>query len=262
MIRALGIAASGMGAQQNRIDTVANNLANANTAGFKRSRIDFQDLMYQQSRPAGATLESGGQVPVGFDQGLGVRSAATQRIFLQGSVEQTDNPLDVCVQGDGFFQVTMPDGSAGYSRDGSFKRDSSGNLVTSDGYVLNPAITIPSNATGVVIGSDGKISVTVTGQTTPQDVGQLQLARFPNPAGLMAGGRNIYVETGASGAATSGTPGSDGLGTLQQGYLEGSNVKVVDEMVAMITAQRAYEINARVIQGADQMMGILGELKR
>jgi flagellar basal-body rod protein FlgG len=218
--------------------------------------------MYQQSRPAGTTLESGGQVPVGYDQGLGVRSSSTQRIFVQGSIEQTDNPLDACVQGEGFFQVTMPDGSTAYTRDGSFKRDSTGNLVTSDGYLLNPAITIPTNATGIVIGGDGQVSVTIPGQTTPQQVGQITLAQFANPAGLTAAGRNLYVENAASGTPTTGTPGTDGLGTLTQGYLEGSNVKVVDEMVAMITAQRAYEINARVIQGADQMMGILGELKR
>ena len=262
MIRAMNIASTGMVAQQHRIDNVANNLANEATTGFKRTRIEFQDLMYLTTRPAGATLPTGTVVPVGLYEGLGTIASATQRLFTQGTLNQTGGALDACIEGEGFFQVTMPDGTTAYTRDGSFKRDASGQIVTSDGYYLNPPISIPSNATNVVIGTDGKVSVNIPGSSTPQQVGQLTLARFTNPTGLESAGRNLYVETAASGTPTTGNPATNGAGGVRQGFLEASNVTVVDEMVDMIQAQRAYEINAKVVQGAEQMLSVVAELKR
>lgn len=262
MMRALYTSATGMMAQQMNMDVVANNLANVNTTGFKRSRVDFQDLLYQNTREAGTTVAKGAEVPTGAQAGLGVRSAAVQKIYSQGEFQQTDNPLDLVIEGDGFFQVLMPDGTTSYTRDGTFKLDSQGRIVTSDGYALQPEITVPAEATSIAIGSDGTVSVTLPGQTQPQELGQVQIARFLNPAGLNSIGRNLALPTAASGEAVTGTPGMDGLGTLAQGMIERSNVKVVEEMVNMIVAQRAYEINSKSIQTADEMLGIANNLRR
>jgi flagellar basal-body rod protein FlgG len=262
MMRALYTSATGMMAQQMNMDVVANNLANVNTTGFKRSRVDFQDLLYQNTREAGTTVAQGAQVPTGAQAGLGVRNAAVQKIYSQGEFQQTDNPLDLVIEGDGFFQVLMPDGNTSYTRDGTFKLDSQGRMVTSDGYALQPEITVPAEATSIAIGSDGTVSVTLPGQTQPQELGQIQVARFLNPAGLNSIGRNLALPTASSGEAVTGTPGMDGLGTLAQGMIERSNVKVVEEMVNMIVAQRAYEINSKSIQTADDMLGIANNLRR
>ena len=262
MMRSVYTAASGMAAQQFNIDTIAHNLANVNTTGFKKVRLDFQDLMYETQRTAGTQLASGGQVPVGLQVGLGTKVSASQRIMSQGVFQQSANPLDLGIDGEGFFKVILPDGSPAYSRDGSFKRDSTGAIVTSDGYKLDPAVQIPAEATSIIVGADGKVSVMLPGTTTPTDAGQITLNRFPNPVGLQARGKNLYTETAASGVATQGNPGTTGFGTLSQGFVEMSNVQVVDEMVNMISAQRAYEINARVIQGADHMLGIVASLKQ
>ena len=261
MIRALRTAATGMRAQQMNVDTIANNLSNVNTTGFKRTRMDFQDLFYQQLRVAG-TPTAERQLPTGLQVGLGVRSAATQKLFSQGVFEETSNPLDVAIEGHGFFQVTMPDGVISYTRDGSFKRDSEGSLVTSDGYLVEPAITIPPDATLISVSSDGTVSAQVAGEAEPQVLGEIQLASFPNPAGLTSIGRNLYLKSAASGEATVNAPGSEGFGTVAQGFLEKANVDVVEEMVSMISAQRAYEINSRVIQGADEMLEVAGGLLR
>ncbi len=262
MMRALWTSATGMMSQQLNMDVIANNLANVNTTGFKRSRVDFQDLLYQTTRAAGSTAAQGSQVPAGTQVGLGSRPTAILKIHSQGEFQQTDNPLDIAIEGDGFFQVTMPDGSMGFTRDGSLKTDSQGRLVTGDGFVLQPEITIPAESTKVSIGTDGTVTVSIAGQTAPQEVGQIQLARFVNPAGLNNIGRNIVLPTAASGEPIQGTPGRDGLGTLAQGMLERSNVQVVEEMVNMIVAQRAYEINSKAIQAADEMLGIAGGLRR
>jgi flagellar basal-body rod protein FlgG len=262
MMRALYTSATGMTAQQLNMDVVANNLANVNTSGFKRSRVDFQDLLYQSTREAGTTVAKGAQVPTGTQAGLGVRSSAIQKLYSQGEFQQTDNPLDVVIEGNGFFQVLTPDGGTAYTRDGSFKMDSQGRIVTSDGYPLQPEITVPAEAKSVTIGNDGTVSVTLPNQAQPQELGQIQIARFLNPAGLSSIGRNLATPTASSGEATTGTPGLDGLGTLAQGMIERSNVKVVEEMVNMIVAQRAYEVNSKGIQTADEMLGIANNLRR
>jgi flagellar basal-body rod protein FlgG len=262
MIRALYTAATGMEAQQLNMDVTANNLANVNTTGFKKSRVDFQDLLYQTVKSAGAMQAQGTQVPTGIQVGLGTRMAATQKIFTQGDYKQTDNDLDVMIEGDGFFQVMLPNGDLAYTRDGSFKIDGTGKLVTSDGYVVQPEITIPDTATDISIGEDGTVSVTTSGQSATQQIGQLQLTRFLNPAGLKSLGKNLLGETDVSGDANTVTPGEDGSGTLSQGMIEMSNVKVVDEMVNMIEAQRAYEINSKSIQAADDMLSTANNLKR
>lgn len=262
MIRALWTAATGMEAQQLNIDTISNNLANVNTTGFKKSRVEFQDLLYQTIRPAGTTEAAGAQAPTGIQVGLGTRYSATQKIFSQGDYQQTDNPLDLTIEGDGFFQVLLPGGGAGYTRDGAFKLNAQGMLVTSDGYQLDPAITIPPEATTIAIGADGTVSYTVPGQSAAQSAGNIEVAKFANPAGLMNQGKNIMVTSEASGEAISGAPGSDGLGTLAHGFLEMSNVKVVEEMVNMIVAQRAYEVNAKAIQTSDEMLNIANGLRR
>lgn len=262
MIRALWTAASGMQAQQKGIDVVANNLANVNTTGFKRSRADFQDLMYQNFKSMGAPSTSTTQVPTGIQIGLGTRLVAVSKIFTSGDFTQTGNDLDMAVEGDGFFSITMPDGTTGYSRAGAFKRDSTGQIVTSDGNPLSPAITIPNNATKINIGSDGTISVQQAGQTAATTVGNIQLATFSNPAGLTSLGKNIYMPTDASGAATTGTPGQNGVGTVSQGFLEMSNVNVAEEMVSMIVGQRAYEINSKAVNAADEMLQTANNLKR
>ena len=262
MIRALHTAATGMNAQQINIDTVANNLANVNTSGFKKSRMNFQDLMYQNIKMAGAPSTENTMNPTGLQIGLGIRPSASQKIFSAGAFVQTDNPLDLAIEGDGFFQVAMPDGSFGYTRDGSFKLDGEGNIVTPEGYLLEPSISVPTDATSISVGQDGTVSVMTAGATEAQEVGQITLARFANPSGLQAVGRNLLKETPASGSPTVGTPGIEGLGSLNSGVLEMSNVDVVKEMVEMIRAQRAYQVNSRVIRGADEMLGMVADIKR
>jgi flagellar basal-body rod protein FlgG len=254
VIRALFTAGTGMQAQQLNLDVIANNLANVNTNGFKRTRVDFQDLLYQTLKPAGAQ-SGGGQVPTGVQVGHGTRAAATQKIFAQGTFTQTENPLDMVIEGDGFFQLLRPDGSVSYTRAGSFKRDSQGQIVNGDGLVLQPALSIPADAQDISIASDGTVSVTTASSSAPQQLGHLELARFSNPAGLNAIGRNQFLATAASGPATTGQPGQRGFGSVSQGFVEMSNVSVVDEMVNMIAAQRAFEANSKAIKAADEMLG-------
>ncbi|RLA77837.1 MAG: flagellar basal-body rod protein FlgG [Deltaproteobacteria bacterium] len=261
-MQALWIAATGMKGQELRINVIAHNLANVNTSGFKVSRIDFEDLLYQSLKAAGATSAAGYQVPTGMDVGLGVRPAAIQKIFLQGDYHQTQNPLDLAIEGKGFFKVTMPDGQIAYTRSGSFKLDSEGRIVTSEGYPLDPEIVIPAQAITVTVDPDGTINVTLPGQIQPSQVGRIELADFVNPAGLKAIGKNLFLPTAASGDPTTGNPGEDGMGTIAQGFLEMSNVDMVTELVEMIMAQRAYEINGKVIQSADDMLQIVSNLKR
>ena len=261
-MQAMWIAATGMKGQELRINVIAHNLANVNTSGFKVSRIDFEDLLYQSLKAAGATSAAGYQVPTGMDVGLGVRPAAIQKIFLQGDYHQTQNPLDLAIEGKGFFKVTMPDGQIAYTRSGSFKLDSEGRIVTSEGYPLDPEIVIPAQAITVTVDPDGTINVTLPGQIQPSQVGRIELADFVNPAGLKAIGKNLFLPTAASGDPTTGNPGENGMGTIAQGFLEMSNVDMVTELVEMIMAQRAYEINGKVIQSADDMLQIVSNLKR
>jgi len=262
MIRALFTAATAMTAQQLNIDNTANNLANVNTAGFKRSRVDFQDLLYQTPRMPGSPTAQGAEAPTGIQIGSGVRAASTQRIFSQGDFQQTDNPLDLVIEGDGFFQVLRGDGSTAYTRAGSFRKDANGRVVNPDGYSLQPEISIPAQAVNISIGTDGTVSVTLAGNNTPQQVGTIELARFANPAGLNAVGRNLFLPTTASGTAITGAPGSLGFGTLSQGFIEMSNVKVVEEMVNMIIGQRAYEAGSKAVQSADEMLAQANNLRR
>lgn len=260
MIRSLWISKTGLDAQQTQMDVVANNLANVSTNGFKRSRAVFEDLLYQNIRQPGAQSSQQTQLPSGLQIGTGVRPVAAERIHTQGNLQQTGNKLDVAVQGTGFFPVLMPDGSTGYTRDGSFQTDAQGQLVTSSGYVIQPAVTIPANASSVTIGSDGVVSVTQPGSVAPVQVGQLQLASFVNPAGLQSSGQNLYLESASSGAPSMANPGANGNGTLVQGYLETSNVNVVEELVNMIQTQRAYEINSKAITTSDQMLQKLSQI--
>lgn len=262
MIKAMNTAATGMVAQQTNIDNIANNLANVNTTAFKKSRIEFQDILYQNFRRAGTPSAIGSVIPVNLDVGYGSRAVATTREFTPGSISITNNATDMAISGNGFFQVQMPDGTTAYTRDGSFKLSSEGQFVTADGFRLQPEITVPEDATDLSVGIDGQVSVMVVGSEVPQQVGQIELAKFINPAGLSAVGHNLFVESAASGAPITATPGSDGLGTLDQGHLETSNVSVVDEMVNMIMAQRAYEINSKVIQTSDDMTQVVNSLKR
>lgn len=262
MIRALWTAATGMQAQQLNIDVVANNLANVNTTGFKRARGDFQDLLYQTLRVAGTASSSGTEVPTGIQVGHGVRTAAVQKIFLQGDFMQTLNELDMTIEGKGFFQILKPDGEISYSRAGAFKLDSDGRVVTSDGYPMEPEITVPEDTINISIGPDGTVSVLQAGETEASEVGNIELAMFANEAGLKNIGRNLYETTDASGDAITGTPGEDGFGTIAQGFLEMSNVNIVEEMVNMIISQRAYEINSKVIQTSDSMLQVANNLKR
>lgn len=262
MIRALWSGASGMLAQELNIDTISNNLANVNTAGFKRSRVDFQDLIYQTFKSAGAQAAAGTQIPTGIQVGHGSRPVATQKIFSQGDFTQTEAPLDMVIEGDGFFFALLPDGTTAYTRAGAFKQDGQGRVVTSDGFLLQPSITIPATMTDISISSDGTVEVTLPDTNVPQQIGTIQLARFANPAGLENIGRNLFVETTASGPAIMGTPGTNGFGTLAQGFLEMSNVKLVEEMVNLIVAQRAYEISSKSIQAADEMLGIANNIRR
>jgi flagellar basal-body rod protein FlgG len=260
MIRSLWIAKTGMEAQQTQLDTISHNLANVGTNGFKRGHVVFEDLIYQNLRQAGAASSDQTTLPTGLQVGLGVRPVATSRIFSQGNLQQTTNNLDLAIKGQGFFQVQQPDGTTAYTRDGSFQVDANGQLVTNNGYLVQPGITIPANAQTVTIAADGTVSVAVAGQSTPQEVGQLAIASFVNPAGLDPKGQNLWAETAASGAPQAGVPGSNGLGSLQQGYVETSNVNVVEELVAMIQTQRAYELNSKAIQTSDQMLQRLGQL--
>ncbi len=262
MMRALYTAASGMEAQQFAMDTISNNLANVNTTGFRRNEARFQDLVYQEMRapgtPVGASV-----VPVGQDVGLGVKVGSSEKIFTQGTLTQTGNALDVAIQGDGFFQVTMPDGTTAYTRDGSFKRDANGAIVTADGYFLQPQITIPQNAQNLSIGEDGTVTALVPGSNLPQQLGQIQLARFVNPAGLSPlGGDNLYTQTAASGAPIVSQAGLNGTGLLQGGYLENSNVQVVQEIVNMIVSQRAFEADSKSITAADEMLQTANQIIR
>lgn len=260
MNRSLWIAKSGMEGQQFKLDTISNNLANVATNGYKRGGVVFEDLMYDSLRSAGAASSDQTQLPTGLQVGLGTRVSASTRNFSQGNLQQTGNNLDLAVKGQGFFQIQLPDGSTGYSRDGAFQLDAAGQVVTANGHVLEPGITVPVNAQSVTVAADGTVTVTLPGQTAPQSLGQLQLASFINPGGLEARGQNLYAETAASGAPSVGAPGADGRGSLLQGYVEGSNVNVVEELVAMIATQRAYELNSKAIQTTDQMLARLGQL--
>jgi flagellar basal-body rod protein FlgG len=262
MLRALYTAATGMQAQQINIDTIANNIANVNTTGFKQGRAEFQDLLYQNIRTAGTASSSSTTYPVGLQLGLGTRAVATARIFSQGDFQQTGNPLDLVIQGQGFFQVRLPSGETAYTRDGTFHLNAQGSLVTADGSVLEPQLTIPPSAQNIVIGADGTVSVTLAGQTAAQQVGTVQLATFQNSGGLNPVGSNLYMATTASGDAITGTPGQTGLGTINQGFLEQSNVDIVKEMVNMIVAQRAYEVNSKAIKVADDMLSQINNLSR
>ncbi len=262
MMRALYISATGMEAQQLNIDIISNNLANVNTAGFKKSRGDFQDLLYQTLRMAGASSGTGTQIPSGIQIGSGVRPASVQRIFTPGDFQNTQNALDLAIEGEGFFQVLTPDGTVAYTRAGAFKKDNSGRIVTSDGYPVEPSITIPADALNVTISSNGTLSVLQPGSPLPTEVGTVQLARFSNPSGLNSIGRNLFLPTAASGEVISGTPGESGFGTIAQGFLEASNVNIAEELVNMIIGQRAYEINSKAIQTADEMMRTANEVKR
>ncbi len=260
MIRSLWIAKTGLDAQQTQLDVVANNLANVGTTGFKRSRAVFEDLMYQNLRQSGGQTSDQTRMPSGLQLGTGVRVVASERIHTQGNPTKTDNPKDVSINGGGFFQVLMPNGTTAYTRDGSFQTDQSGQLVTASGYPVQPAITLPQGTTSLTIGSDGTVSVIQTGSTASVQVGQLQLATFLNSAGLQSVGENLYAETDASGAPNQTAPGQNGAGTLSQGYVESSNVNVVEELVNMIQTQRAYEINSKVITASDQMLTKLAQL--
>jgi flagellar basal-body rod protein FlgG len=254
-MRSLFTASTGMAAQQLNIDVIANNIANVTTTGFKRSRAEFSDLLYQEYRRVGTqSSDTGTIVPAGVQVGLGVKPVSVYRINEQGSLIATNNQLDIAIKGRGFLQVTLPDGTVGYSRDGSLKRDQDGQITTNDGYPLEPSITIPANASAITIGKDGTVSVTTAASATSQQIGTIQLADFVNPAGLQPRGDNLYLETAASGAPQTGTAGLNGLGTLDQNALEASNVNVVEEMVNMIETQRAYEMNSKAISTADQML--------
>ena len=262
MLRAIWTAAAGMKAQQLFIDTIANNLANVNTSGFKKSRVNFQDLLYQIITMAGTKAPGGGQLPVGIEVGHGGQPVAIEKLFTQGDITETKNPLDIVIEGNGFFQVLQPDGSVAYTRDGSFKLDKDGRMVTANGLPLEPEIVIPSEATNISISHDGTVSVLIPGSTTPQQVGSIALAKFINPGGLKSIGYNLYETTDASGESITGAPGLEGFGAISQGFLEMSNVQVVEEMANMIIAQRAYEINAKSIQTTDEMLRIANNLRR
>jgi flagellar basal-body rod protein FlgG len=249
-----------METQQTNMDVIANNLANVNSAGFKKSRADFQDILYQTVKVAGASSAPGIEVPTGVQVGLGSRVAAVQKIFTTGDIQQTGNDLDLAVEGSGFFQVTQPNGEAAYTRAGAFKKDGTGRLVTSDGYPLFPEVIIPENATQISIGQSGAVEVFLDGQSTPTQVGAIELTRFSNPAGLKALGHSLFGETPTTGVPSTGIPGENGFGVLAQGFLEGSNVSIMEEMVNMIAGQRAYEINSKAIKTADEMLQMTNNL--
>jgi flagellar basal-body rod protein FlgG len=260
MIRSLWIAKTGLDAQQTQMDVISNNLANVSTTGFKRARAVFEDLLYQTIRQPGAQSSEQTQLPSGLQIGTGVKPVATERVFTQGNLQQTGNSRDVAIQGNGFFQVLMPDGTTAYTRDGSLQTDANGQLVTASGYAIQPAITVPADTQSLTIARDGTVSATQPGSATPTVIGTLQLAMFVNPAGLQSLGENLYAETASSGTPSSNAPGSNGAGLLNQGYVETSNVNVVEELVNMIQTQRAYEINSKAISTSDQMLQRLTQL--
>lgn len=262
MIRSLYTGATGMVAQQLNVDVIANNLANVNTTGFKKSRADFQDLLYQTLRAPGTITSTGNQVPTGIQVGLGVKPAGVTKMFLQGDFRNTQNELDMAIEGKGFFQIERPDGSIAYTRAGDFQLDSNGQVVNIDGYPLYPSITVPQDATIVSIDREGIVSVFQPGSTTPSEVGQIELANFVNPAGLLSEGKSLYKETEASGPPITGLAGNNEFGTILQGFLEVSNVSVVEELTQMIIAQRGYEVNSRAVQASDEMLQQASNLKR
>ena len=260
-MRSLDIASTGMQAQQTNVEVISNNIANMNTTGYKRQRVEFQDLLYQNLRRVGTTSsDTGTVVQSGAQVGLGVKTAAVYRIGEQGNLQQTSNQLDMAISGNGFFQVTLPTGDTAYTRDGTFSLSPSGGIVTADGYVVQPGITIPTNATSVTINANGEVLATIAGAVAPTNVGQIQLAVFPNETGLSANGGNLLTQTAASGGPVSGVPGTSGFGSVMQGFVETSNVNVVSEMSSLITAQRAYEMNSRVISASDDMLSTLTKL--
>ena len=261
MIRSLWISKTGMDAQQTQLDVVSNNLANVNTTGFKRSRAVFEDLLYQNAREPGAQSSQQTTLPSGLQIGTGTRVVTTERLHTQGNLTKTGNSTDVAINGNGFFQVQMPDGTLAYTRDGNFQINAQGQLVTSSGYPVQPAVTVPQNATSLTIGKDGVVTVTTPGTVNSTQVGTFQLANFINPAGLRSLGENLYAETEASGTANLANPGSNGVGALNQNYVETSNVNVVEEMIQMIQTQRAYEINSKAVQTADRMLEKVAQLK-
>lgn len=260
MINSLWISKTGMQAQQTQLDVISNNLANVSTNGFKRANAVFEDLMYQNLRQVGANSSEQSELPTGLQLGLGVRTVATSRSFTQGSLQQSGNHLDLAVNGSGFLQVTMPDGTTGYTRDGSLQLDAQGRMVTSSGYPLTAGITIPADAQSITVSADGVVSAKMPGQATPQQVGNIELANFVNPAGLEPRGQNLFSESLASGNPITGAPGSAGMGTVMQGFVETSNVNVVQELVTMIQTQRAYEMNSKAITTSDQMLQRLSQL--
>lgn len=261
-MRALSIGATGMLAQQLNVEVISHNIANMNTTAYQRRRAEFQDLLYQNQRRVGSNSSDANTiVPAGVQIGLGVKTAAVYRISEQGNLSLTENPLDLAINGNGYFQITLPNGDTAYTRAGALQVDANGDIVTADGFSVEPGITIPQNAVDIAINASGEVLVSLDGQTAPQNVGQLNLANFINEAGLLAIGENLMLETPASGTAITGTPGSTGFGTIQQGFLETSNVNVVDEITNLISAQRAYEMNSKVIETADQMMSTLGNIR-
>src|ERR1700759_3005739 len=261
-MRALDIAGTGMQAQQTNVEVISNNIANLTTTGFKRQRAEFQDLMYQNLRRVGSnSSDAGSLVPSGAQIGLGVKTAAIYAINEQGALTQTSNTLDMAIQGKGYFQITLPDGTTGYTRDGTFGLAADGTIVTADGFTVQPGLQIPTAATGVTINTSGQVQVTIQGQTAPQTIGQLQLATFPNSAGLDAQGGNLLLQTAASGAPVTGNPGTAGFGSVEQGFIETSNVNVVTEITNLITAQRAYEMNSKVITSSNEMLSTLTNLR-
>jgi flagellar basal-body rod protein FlgG len=262
MMRALWTAGSGMLAQQFNIDTISNNLSNVNTSGFKKMRPDFEDLLYQTIREPGSYTHQEVQLPTGLQVGHGVRPVATTKIFTQGDFQQTENPLDLVIEGNGFFQIQMPDGTINYTRNGAFKLDSEGSIVTSEGYYLEPRITVPQAIQSISVGANGIVSVIMAGENEPQQIGQIELATFINPAGLANKGQTLYSQTAASGEPVVSNPGADGSGQVLSGYLEMSNVRIVEEMVNMIVAQRAYDINSKAVQASDEMLQTANNLKR
>lgn len=260
MIRSLWISKTGLNAQQTKMDVIANNLANVSTNGFKRSRAIFEDLMYQTLRQPGAQSSQQTQLPTGLQLGTGVKPVATESVFIQGAPQPTDNSRDIFINGTGFFQILMPDGTTAYTRDGAFQSDINGQIVTSSGYPLQPPITVPPNAIDITVARDGTVSATMPGSVAPVQVGNVQLASFINPAGLQKMGENLFLETAASGAPNQNAPGTNGLGTVMQRYVEASNVNVVEELVNMIQTQRAYEMNSKSIETSDQMLQRLAQI--
>jgi flagellar basal-body rod protein FlgG len=260
MIRSLWTARTGLDAQQTSLDVIANNLANVSTNGFKRQRAVFEDLLYQTIRQPGAQSTQQTQISSGLQIGTGVRPVATERIFTQGSPQQTGGDLDLMIQGDGFFQIALPDGTTAYTRDGAFQRDNQGNMVTASGYPLVDNINIPADAVSITVGKDGTVSVLQANSVTPVQIGAIQLATFINPGGLQASSENLFLETASSGVATPSQPGVNGAGVINQHYVESSNVNVAEELVSMIVTQRAYELNSRAITTSDQMLGRLTQL--